>query len=153
MNEPQKKGYKRSLKNIFILPRIQRGYVLAAPTIGACFVLIYSAAVYSHVSLLYRLFTTAVALSTEERAFLEHEFFITLIALGMCSALFLIGMTALLLRYSHRIAGPLYHFQRVLREVTSGNRSARITLRKSDELQELARDFNQMMDSLEKDDS
>jgi len=54
--------------------------------------------------------------------------------------LILIGFLALFV--SHRIAGPVYHFQKVLREAEKGNFSPAIHLRKTDEFKELSEDFN-----------
>lgn len=49
---------------------------------------------------------------------------------------------------SHRIAGPLFRFERSVEEVTRGNLAFRITLRKNDEGKELAGLMNTMITSL-----
>ena len=49
---------------------------------------------------------------------------------------------------SHRIAGPLFRFERSVEEVTRGNLAFRITLRKNDEGKELAGLMNTMVTSL-----
>ena len=54
---------------------------------------------------------------------------------------------------SHRIAGPLYRFEKVCREVANGNKDARVRLRKGDALGDLEKDFNAMLDSLTKKES
>ncbi len=54
--------------------------------------------------------------------------------------LILIGLLSLFL--SHRIAGPIYRFQKILREAEKGNLSTAVHLRKTDEFKELSRDFN-----------
>lgn len=53
------------------------------------------------------------------------------------------------LKFSHRIAGPMYHINRVLREVQRGNAGSRIHLRKDDFLKELAADVNDFLEWLE----
>jgi HAMP domain-containing protein len=50
---------------------------------------------------------------------------------------------------SHRTAGPLYHFKRVFDEIRSGNPKQRVRLRPKDEFQDVAKSFNDMMDSLQ----
>jgi methyl-accepting chemotaxis protein len=53
------------------------------------------------------------------------------------------------LRMSHRIAGPIYRFERVVKSVIAGDYdTTAIRLRKGDEFQELADDLNEMMDVL-----
>jgi len=52
-------------------------------------------------------------------------------------------------RMSHRIAGPIYRFERVVKSVIAGDYDmTAIQLRKGDEFQELANDLNKMMDAL-----
>lgn len=48
---------------------------------------------------------------------------------------------------SHKIAGPLFHFRKCLKAVGDGDFSE-IKLRKMDQLQELAKDFNDMVRKL-----
>jgi methyl-accepting chemotaxis protein len=47
--------------------------------------------------------------------------------------------------YSHRLAGPLYHIQKTLREAQEGKRVAPIVLRKHDEFKELAEQINHLL--------
>ena len=58
-------------------------------------------------------------------------------------------MAILSIFVSHRIAGPVYRFERSAKVIAEGDLSLRIRLRKGDELQELADAFNQMTESLE----
>ena len=51
---------------------------------------------------------------------------------------------------SHRIAGPLYHFEKVCKEVKQGNTKARVRLREGDALSDLAQSFNSMLNVLTK---
>ncbi len=47
--------------------------------------------------------------------------------------------------YSHRIAGPLYRFERTFQEVRGGRRIDSVTLRKHDEFKEVAAEFNRLL--------
>lgn len=58
----------------------------------------------------------------------------------------LLAMVSALL--SHRIAGPIYHFEKVCREVKAGDKQARVNLRKGDAMSDLAKEFNSMLDAL-----
>lgn len=47
--------------------------------------------------------------------------------------------------YSHRLAGPIYHIRKTLREAREGKTPGPIVLRKNDEFKELAEDINLML--------
>ena len=51
---------------------------------------------------------------------------------------------------SHKVAGPIYRMINFLKDVTGGNYSQRVTLRKHDELKDLAEAINALVDKLEK---
>jgi methyl-accepting chemotaxis protein len=46
---------------------------------------------------------------------------------------------------SHKIAGPLYRFKQTFKDLSMGNFSNQVRLRKEDQLQEVATEFNQMI--------
>ncbi|NOS79782.1 MAG: hypothetical protein HOP35_17765 [Nitrospira sp.] len=52
--------------------------------------------------------------------------------------------------FMHRIAGPLYRFAALFRSIGAGHLRQRARLRKHDYLHREARDFNAMLDSLER---
>ena len=53
------------------------------------------------------------------------------------------------IRFSHRIVGPLYRFRQTIRAITEGSEVDLIALRKTDYLQELKEEFNEMIKVLE----
>lgn len=59
----------------------------------------------------------------------------------------LIGVYSIIL--SHRIAGPLYRFERTLQGIGQGDLSQRIQLRRYDELKDFGDQLNQTLDALE----
>lgn len=61
----------------------------------------------------------------------------------------LAGMVVFIL-LSHRIAGPLYRFEKVLAQIESGDLTTRIDLRKTDQLMELKGALNVFVNSLDK---
>ena len=78
--------------------------------------------------------------------FFSVTFFLISLIVGI--AMGLLGM-ALFVYLSHRIAGPLYKFEKILREVASGNLSQRFRLRKKDQLSSLAQDLNDLIGVLD----
>ena len=50
--------------------------------------------------------------------------------------------------FSHRIAGPWYRMEVILREIAEGSLTARVNLRKGDELQSLGDAINEVTDNL-----
>lgn len=59
-----------------------------------------------------------------------------------------VGISTLSLFLSHRIAGPLFRFEKSIEEIIKGNLSFRIKLRKKDEAKELADAMNRMIETL-----
>ena len=49
---------------------------------------------------------------------------------------------------SHKIAGPVYRFGRVAQDLAKGTPISRFKLRKGDELQEMAEEFNEVIDTV-----
>ncbi len=58
------------------------------------------------------------------------------------------GMVVFIL-LSHRIAGPLYRFEQDLEEISGGDLTKRINLRKTDQLTELQESLNMMLESFD----
>lgn len=67
-------------------------------------------------------------------------------------AILIFGLTVafISIRFSHRVAGPIYRIKTVLDRATLGDFSPRITLRKKDQLKDLAQKLNTLLDTLEK---
>jgi methyl-accepting chemotaxis protein len=59
-----------------------------------------------------------------------------------------LGISLVSLFLSHRIAGPIYRLERSVEEIAKGNLSLKITLRRKDELKELATSMNAMIGAL-----
>jgi len=72
---------------------------------------------------------------------------IILLVVCFCFTLFcaLLGILV-----SHKIAGPLEAFKRTFIEVRNGQTNSRINLRSGDEFKDVAREFNLLMDQLQK---
>ena len=71
-----------------------------------------------------------------------------LIILTVVIGMTMIGMIVFIL-LTHRIAGPLYRFEKDLEEIASGNLSKRINLRKTDQMTELQEALNSFVDTFD----
>jgi methyl-accepting chemotaxis protein len=63
-------------------------------------------------------------------------------------AVYMAGVFVVSLVVSHRIAGPLYRFEKSAEDVAKGNLMVRVFLRKDDELGGFRESFNGMVDAL-----
>lgn len=72
------------------------------------------------------------------------------ILIGNIVAAVIAGLTAVIvvLYISHKIAGPLYRFESLCKQVGDGNFNTITHLRSNDQLQELAQSFSAMVDKL-----
>jgi HAMP domain-containing protein len=68
------------------------------------------------------------------------------IAMGGIVLIIVLVVAVWTLYITHRVSGPTYHLHRVIEEIRAGKSDQRVQLRRSDELQELARSFNALMD-------
>ena len=73
-----------------------------------------------------------------------------IVLLGNVVAALIVGVTATrtVIRRSHRIAGPLYRFEQVCRQVAEGELDVHTGLRESDELKDLSNAFSNMLTGL-----
>lgn len=61
--------------------------------------------------------------------------------------LFLVGAGSIL--FTHRVAGPIYRFEQTIRQIIEDyDLDVRVRLRQGDELQELAHEFNHLLDRI-----
>jgi methyl-accepting chemotaxis protein len=67
-----------------------------------------------------------------------------LITLGLIS----LATILVLLFLSHKLAGPLFRFEKEIREIATGDLSKQISLRKNDQIKEMAESLNLMTTSL-----
>ena len=79
------------------------------------------------------------------------EYFLPTVVLANLA---LIGLTAvagfiIMVAYSHKIAGPLYRFEKSIDEMASGDLTSRFNLRANDQLEELAGRINSLSEKLD----
>ncbi len=100
------------------------------------------------------LFSTASLTTSFEHSRLviksTADFILPVLGLGACLIIACIGLAVVYVvkRISHSIAGPLYRFEEQLRKLGEGHLSEDITLRDTDQLQDLSARFNEAVVSL-----
>ncbi len=148
MNQPVKKTYKRKLRNYLIDPKYQLKYSFWLSFTGFMLVLLNSALFYYYIRENYELLVELSPMTNDAKAQLYRELNEIVLRLTLISVSFLTVVSALGIIMSHRTAGPLYHFRRVFELIKKGDRAARVRLRPTDDFQEVAKSFNEMMDSM-----
>lgn len=78
------------------------------------------------------------------------DLFTFLVSMSLVNLLIVVVIAIWALFITHRAAGSVYHMNRVIDEIRSGDAAQRVHLREKDEFQDLARSFNAMMDELQK---
>jgi methyl-accepting chemotaxis protein len=103
-------------------------------------------AVALFVPLIIRMDINTASLSEKEQAATQFLFIGTWLWPTLVVAFVLLAIHSVLV--SHRIAGPLYRFRAILKSVTEGDLSVRVTLRKNDYMEEEADVINAMIATL-----
>jgi methyl-accepting chemotaxis protein len=135
---------KRSVFNFLINPKFQVKFVLGLTLPGLIVIALYTGVVYSYVHENYETLVELSPMTAEAKAQLYTELNRLLLILGAGSFVFLAVMAALGVVFSHRTAGPLYHFKRVFKDIAEGKIDARIRLRPFDDFRDVADAFNEM---------
>jgi methyl-accepting chemotaxis protein len=78
------------------------------------------------------------------------DYLLPLLLISGLVSVVVVGMAAVVavVYLSHRIAGPLFNISRVLKGIGEGDLSKQVTLRSTDEIQQLADVINQMIGEL-----
>ncbi len=139
---------QRRLKNLLINPRYQLKYVFWTGFTGLTLVAVNGAIFYYYIRENYTILVELSPMTEESKAQLFNELNQIVVRLGCFSLLFIVIVSFLGLVFSHKVAGPLYHFRRIFNEIKAGKPAARVNLRPTDEFQDVALAFNEMMDSL-----
>jgi len=81
---------------------------------------------------------------TSDFFFVPFLLIVAIVAIGIG-----IATMVVFILLSHRIAGPLYRFEKIINEIGAGDLTKRISLRKTDQLIELKEALNILMESLD----
>ncbi len=135
-----KKPYRR--KNYFINKKFQVDFAIRF------LVLIVVAAVAALGLFLYNSKGTLTAgyTGSEVRLLRTSDFFLPMLLMSTIGVIIVTGIIGILvlIYLSHRIAGPIFRFQKVLNEIDKGDLTHRFTLREDDQFKELAGRINDL---------
>lgn len=79
----------------------------------------------------------------------DDVFYSSIGQMGICFAVFILILFFVIFKLTHRYYGPIVAIKRFTHELKRGNYTARIQLRKNDELKDLALELNQLAQILE----
>lgn len=113
--------------------------------IAIIFVSVVMALILMGLDLYYTLYKLILLDNPSLVPLLEHAHSIFIVRIVLYLAI--IFVVALFI--SHRLAGPIYRFEKSAQEIGSGNLTHRVSLRTGDELLELQEEFNAMVSSLQ----
>lgn len=139
---------QRKISNLLVNPQFQMRYIFWITGTGFVLVSALNFVFYSFIKENYLSLVELSPMSDEVKKQLFTELNQLVIIIIIFSILFLIFASFVGLVFSHKAAGPIYHIQRVIKEISSGHLNARVHLRPQDEFQETAQDFNNLMDKI-----
>lgn len=139
---------KRSFKNILINPRYQLKYAsIMVATATVTTILVFGIVFYSAKSnydFLSTLGSAGEVVNSQLRVHLMHMLkLLAIVGVLFVASLFVFGIVI-----SHKTAGPLYQYKKVLEGILSGKQS-RLSTRKGDDFKDVAVLFNQVLDQLQ----
>jgi len=144
MSQPVAKGFRR--RNYYIDKDFQTKFITKF-----CALVGGGAALTILVLYLFtRLSTTVSIVKSRVVVMTTADFLLPLLMQTVVIVMVAVGVATIVftLIVSHKIAGPLYRFKQVFRELEEGNFSAQVRLRKDDQLHEVAGDFNRMINAV-----
>jgi methyl-accepting chemotaxis protein len=141
--------HRRYIKNYLINPTFQFKYVFWMVLIGAVLALTYSMLFYNFARESYDLIIELSNVSKETQFTMHQQLGKVIFVQGLITFIFLfcIGLVGIL--FSHRVAGPLYKLKAAFERVKMGEHQLRIYFRKYDEFQDVAQEFNKMLDQMQ----
>jgi len=141
MEKMAKRGYKR--RQYFIDRKFQSDYI-----IKFCALVVLGGLLT--IGLLYLLAMRSTTVSiVDSRVVVRStaDYLLPLLVQTVAVVTILIGIAVMVVAVllSHKIAGPLYRFKQIIKNLEGGDFTADFRIRKMDQLQDLAENFNQMI--------
>jgi len=135
------KKIKHKRRNYFINKQVQGIYALfLIMSVGTISLLV-------SMEILRSYYHSFGGISGESFFYNINVFFVMKVILLLIFGSLVIG--GLSLFASHRIAGPIFRLNESLKNIAKGNYNERVSFRKNDYFQEIAKNFNDMADSFE----
>lgn len=141
---------QRSKWNLLLMPGFQGRIFLFIVLTGFVGTTINGYLYYSYVVGSYDFILPHAKLPQEIIDERYRELFTLWVSLTLITLLMILVIAIWTLFITHRAAGSVYHMNRVVNEIRSGNAKARVHLREKDEFQDLAASINEMVEELQK---
>jgi len=136
------KPYKR--KQYFIHKKIQIKYALLTISLLVLYTIILLMAIFApYIMALFSDLPLSQKSEAAEVLLLLHKY----IWPGIGLVIILFGVLSIFI--THKLAGPVFVFERMTRNIAAGDLTVRAKLRRGDDLRDLEKNFNQMADNLE----
>jgi len=141
MEKMAKRGYKR--RQYFIDRKFQSDYI-----IKFCALVVLGGLLT--IGLLYLLAMRSTTVSIVDsrvvvRSTADYLLPLLIQTVAVVTVMLAIAVMLLAVFLSHKIAGPLYRFQKEMKNLENGDFTTEFRIRKMDQLQDLAENFNQMI--------
>ena len=141
---------RRSLKSVFVKPREQLRYAFVFFGGGLALMAGYIVLFLYYLNVTIMNLATSYSIAPDVATTLNTAFLTASIATVIFAATLTLIMFAAGVALSHRIFGPIVPMKRLIEDLTNGNYSSRVALRKTDEFQDVADSLNQLAENLEK---
>ncbi len=145
--------YKRSIRSFLLEPfkQVRIGLYLVALTLGFTVLLIL---LFFDVMYRQHLRTMEMLGMSDGSSFwdlLDNPIVLTgLMQIGFALVVFILITVVTSIVLTHRVYGPLVSIRRLVRSLAQGDFSARVRIRKRDDLHDLADELNELAESLER---
>jgi nitrogen fixation/metabolism regulation signal transduction histidine kinase len=138
----------RKLKNFIINPKFQMKYLFWITANSLVLMLGYIYIFYKYTKENYTYLVDMLDMTAEARNQMHAELNQILYTLIFFSVIFLIFTSIVGIVFSHKVAGPLHKLNLIMDKIKAGNKGVRAHFRPGDEFQDLAQNFNEMMDTV-----
>ncbi len=135
-------GRRRGFSSWFVEPHRQVRLGLVFISLNLAFAIIIFSVFGYYFWDVYQSMTTYLGLSTSQGSEMLMKFRLPMMIAGALLLIFVILSFLLSVKYTHEIYGPLVSIHRFLDSLLEGKPVETISLRESDQLQELARKLN-----------
>ena len=137
---PVKSGFQR--RTIFIKKNLQVRYMVLMVACVLCGLAIMGLELTATLNELFDAYPVLVQPIYDEFIPIVSSFFYKI-------AIYILLVVIISAIVSHKMAGPVYRFEQTCKAIADGDFSQRVHLRKGDQLTDLQKEFNHMMDVVE----
>ncbi len=139
---------KRHPFNLLVDAKYQLRFVALLTLQGVLLAGLFTLLFYAYMRESYLSLMDLASLPDEAKDILLIQLRQAMLGMALLATLFAALLSGFGLLVSHRTAGPIRQFRKVFMEIRQGKTSSRVQLRSSDHFREMADEFNEMMDTI-----